>query len=231
MDKVDVEILWTLKQTETHYLKEIDIRKNNSKLTESKELETKLRYLEEGKFIEAVPAVFGSGHILKKSGNDLFWDNNLKKQILSFLYVDNYSLEDLMRLANSNFETVSSNIKLLQNEQLLNNDSSNENVYKITKLGEDYIKANFQKQSPINVESFSQIKIGQINIKNFQTKIDELILQVNKEPNLSKDQKTTFKEKLIDLKNSWSETEKFGQPLSAQLTMPGLKELFPKSPV
>ncbi|MBS1269009.1 MAG: hypothetical protein MAG458_01745 [Nitrosopumilus sp.] len=231
MDKVDVEILWTLKQTETHYLKEIDIRKNNSKLTESKELEAKLRYLEEGKFIEAVPAVFGSGHILKKSGNDLFWDNNLKKQILSFLYVDNYSLEDLMRLANSNFETVSSNIKLLQNEQLLNNDSSNENVYKITKLGEDYIKANFQKQSPINVESFSQIKIGQINIKNFQTKIDELILQVNKEPNLSKDQKTTFKEKLIDLKNSWSETEKFGQPLSAQLTMPGLKELFPKSPV
>jgi len=231
MDKADVEILWTLKQTETHYLKEIDIRKNNPKLTESKELEAKLRYLEEGKFIEAVPAVFGSGHILKKSGNDLFWDNNLKRQILSFLYVDNYSLEDLKRLANSDFETISSNIKSLQNEQLLNNDSSNENVYKITKLGEDYIKANFQKQPSVNVESFSQIKIGQINIKNFQTKIDELLLQVNKEPNLSKEQKITFKEKLTDLKNSWSKTEKFGQPLSTQLTMPGLKELFPKSPV
>lgn len=231
MDKVDVEILWTLKQTETHYLKEIDIRKNNPKLTESKELEAKLRYLEEGKFIEAVPAVFGSGHILKKLGNDLFWDNNLKRQILSFLYVDNYSLEDLNRLTNNESETISSNIKLLQNEQLLNNDSSNENIYKITTLGEDYIKANFQKQPPVNAESFSQIKIGQINIKNFQTKIDELVIQVNKEPNLSKEQKITFKEKLIDLKNSWSETEKFGQPLSSQLTMPGLKELFPKSPV
>jgi len=65
VDRIDVEILWTLKQTESHYLKEIDIRKNNSKLTDNAELKPKLRYLTEGRFIESLAAVFGSGYILK----------------------------------------------------------------------------------------------------------------------------------------------------------------------
>jgi len=78
--QMDVEILWTLKQSESHYLKEIDIRKNNLKLTDNDELEAKLRYLEEGKLIEAVPAVFGYGHLLKKAGNDLFWNGKLKNE-------------------------------------------------------------------------------------------------------------------------------------------------------
>jgi len=232
MDTLDVEILWTLKQTETHYLTELDIRKNNPKLTNNKELEVKLRYLEEGKLIESLPAVFGSGHMIKKLGNDLFWNHNLKKQILSFLYIDNYSLDNLSRLTGCNSEMVLDSISLLKKDQLiLDKNSSNNETYSITLPGDTYIKANFEKQAPKNVESFSQIKIGQINIKNFETKIDELILQVNKEPNLSKEQKILFKEKLTKLKNAWMETSVFGMPLSSQLTISGLKELFPKSAV
>jgi len=232
MDTLDVEILWTLKQTETHYLTELDIRKNNPKLTNNKELEVKLRYLEEGKLIESLPAVFGSGHMIKKLGNDLFWNHNLKKQILSFLYIDNYSLDNLSRLTGCNSEMVLDSISLLKKDQLiLDKNSSNNETYSITLPGDTYIKANFEKQAPKNVESFSQIKIGQINIKNFETKIDELILQVNKEPNLSKEQKILFKEKLTKLKNAWMETSVFGVPLSSQLTISGLKELFPKSAV
>jgi hypothetical protein len=232
MDKLDVEILWTLKQSETHYLKEIDIRKNNPKLTHRKELEAKLRYLEEGKFIESVPAVFGSGHLLKKLGNDLFWNDNTKKQILSFLYVDDYGLDDLNRLVGSELKLILDTINSLQNEQIpLIENSPNNEMYSITSSGEEYIKTNFEKQSPVNIESFSQIKIGQINIKNFEDKIDELVLQVNKEPNLSIEEKNLFKEKLTNLKNAWMETSQFGQPRSSLLTMDGLRELFPKSPV
>ncbi len=232
MDTLDVEILWTLKQTETHYLTELDIRKNNPKLTDNKELEVKLRYLEEGKLIESVPAVFGSGHMIKKLGNDLFWNHNLKKQILSFLYVDNYSLDNLSRLTGCTSEMILDTISLLKKDQFISdkNSSSNE-TFSITLSGDTYIKVNFEKQAPKNIETFSQIKIGQINIKNFETKIDELILQVNKEPNLSKEQKISFKEKLTKLKNAWMETSMFGAPLSSQLTMTGLKELFPKSAV
>jgi len=176
--------------------------------------------------------VFGSGHMIKKLGNDLFWNHNLKKQILSFLYIDNYSLDNLSRLTGCNSEMVLDSISLLKKDQLiLDRDSSNNETYSITLPGDTYIKANFEKQAPKNVESFSQIKIGQINIKNFETKIDELILQVNKEPNLSKEQKILFKEKLTKLKNAWMETSVFGVPLSSQLTMSGLKELFPKSAV
>ncbi len=232
MDTLDIEILWTLKQTETHYLTELDIRKKNPKLTDNNELEVKLRYLEEGKLIESLPAVFGSGHMIKKLGNDLFWNHNLKKQILSFLYIDNYSLDDLCRLTGCNSEMVLNSISLLKKDQfVLDRDSSTNDTYSITLSGDTYIKENFEKQAPKNIESFSQIKIGQINIENFETKIDKLILQVSKEPNLSKDQKILFKEKLIKLKNAWMETSVFGAPLSSQLIMSGLKELFPKSAV
>jgi len=232
MDTLDIEILWTLKQTETHYLTELDIRKNNPKLTDNNELEVKLRYLEEGKLIESLPAVFGSGHMIKKLGNDLFWNHNLKKQILSFLYIDNYPLDDLCRLTGCNSEMVLNSISLLKKDQfVLDRDSSTNDTYSITLSGDTYIKENFEKQAPKNIESFSQIKIGQINIENFETKIDKLILQVSKEPNLSKDQKILFKEKLIKLKNAWMETSVFGAPLSSQLIMSGLKELFPKSAV
>lgn len=236
MDRIDVEILWTLKQSQSHYLKEIDIRKNNPKLTNNNELEAKLRYLEEGKFIEAVPAVFGSGHLLRKSGNDLFWDGKLKKRILNLLFVYDYTLADLNRLLCDDSDNVFRTIQLMQKEHPLlvkRNDSlsNGETHYTITSVGETYVLPNFVEQQPTNVESFSQIHIGQINIQNFETKIDELIFQVDKEPNLSVENKTIFKEKLTNLKKAWSETYQFGQPILQQLTLDGLKELFPKSPL
>ena len=236
MDKIDVEILWTLKQSESHYLKEIDIRKNNPKLKDTDELEVKLRYLEEGKFIEAVPAVFGSGHLIKKPGNDLFWDGKLKRRILNLLFVDDYTLTDLNRLLFNDSDNVSREIKLLQEEtpSLVkeHDDSSDDTIcYTITSAGESLVFPNFVPQQPTDIESFSQIRIGQINIQNFETKIDELILQVDKEPNISEGDKTTFKEKLSNLKTAWSETYQFGQPILTQLTSDGLKDLFPKSPL
>jgi hypothetical protein len=235
MDEMDVEILWTLKQSESHYLKEIDIRKNNPKLTDNDELEAKLRYLEEGKFIEAVPAVFGYGHLLKKAGNDLFWNAKLKKRILNLLYVCDYTLSDLKRLLCDDSDNVSRTIQLLQEEPSLlveRRGGSSDGVIRhtITSLGETYAHPNFI-QRPTNVESFSQIHIGQINVQNFETKIDGLILEVDKEPNLSEENKIIFKEKLTNLKKAWGETYQFGQPILQQLTLDGLKELFPKSPV
>ena len=148
MDDVDVEILWTMKQTESHYLKEIDIRKNNVKLTSNNELEAKLRYLAEGGLIESVPAVFGSGYMLKKSGNDLFWSNKLRKRILNFLYVNDYSLKDLTRLLCSDPDDVSATIQRLQNESpplvKKHNDTSDEIIYySITSSGEILIHPNF----------------------------------------------------------------------------------------
>ena len=235
MDRIDVEILWTLKQSQSHYLKEIDIRKNNPKLTDNDELEAKLRYLEEGKFIEAVPAVFGYGDLLKKTGNGLFWNGKLKKRILNLLYICDYTLSDLNRLLCDDSDNVSRTVQLLQEEPSLlveRPGGSSDGVihYTITSLGETYANPNFV-QRLTDVESFSQIHIGQINVKNFEIKIDELILEVDKEPNLSEENKTIFKEKLTNLKKAWGDTYQFGQPLVQQLTLDGLKELFPKSPL
>jgi len=223
--QMDVEILWTLKQSEFHYLKEIDIRKNNLKLTDNDELEAKLRYLEEGKLIETVPAVFGYGHLLKKAGNDLFWNDKLKKRILNLLYVCDYTLSDLKRLLCDDSDNVSKTIQLLQEEYLLLFErlgGSSDGVIRhvITSLDETHAHPNFVQLST-NVTSFTQIHIGQINVQNFETKIDELVLEVDKEPNLSEENKITFKEKLTNLKNAWNETYQFGQPILQQLTLEG----------
>ena len=234
MDQTDVEILWTLKQTESHYLKEIDIRKNNLRLTNNDELKAKLRYLAEGRFIESVPAVFGSGYILKKSGNDLFWNGKLKNRILNLLYVDDYTSNDLNRLLCESSDDVSRFIQHLQENSpsLIKkyNDSSDGIIrYTITSSGETFSLPNFAEKLPGNTESFSQVRIGQINIQSFEAKIDELISKIEKEPTLSKENKKTFEEKLMNLKNTWDETREFGQQILSQLTFEGFEELFPKS--
>ena len=234
MDAVDVEILWTMKQTESHYLKEIDIRKNNVSLTNNDQLEAKLRYLAEGGLIESVPAVFGSGYMLKKSGNDLFWSNKLRNRILNFLYVDDYSVTDLARLLCHDLEDVFATILQLQNESPSlvkeHNVTSDDKVhYCITSLGEVLASRSFAEVHPTNTESFSQIRIGQMDIQNFETKMDELISQVDKEPNLSEEKMKIFKEKLLNLKNTWIETRRYGKEISPLLTLKGFEELFPKS--
>ncbi len=208
MDDLDVEIMWTLKQTESHYLKEIDIRKNNPLLTASDHLEAKLRYLAEGGFIESVPAVFGSGYMLKKSGNDLFWNNKLRNRILNLLHVCDYSIRDLSRLLCDDPESVSSLIRQLQNDSppLIekHDGASDTDVVRFsnTLLGESLARVHFADIRPTNTESFSQVRIGHVDIQNLETKIDELILQVKKEPNLSEEKMKTFQEKLLNLKNT-----------------------------
>jgi DNA-binding MarR family transcriptional regulator len=227
--------MWTLKQTESHYLKEIDIRKNNVRLTDNDYLETRLRYLAEGGLIESVPAVFGSGYMMKKSGNDLFWSNKLRNRLLNFLYISDYSIKDLSRLLRDDPGSVSAVIQKLQNESpsliQKNNEDEDEDavLFSITSSGESLTRMHFADIRPTNAESFSQVRIGQIDIQNLETKIDELILQVEKEPNLSEDEMKSFKEKLLNLKNTWIETRQYGQDISPLLTLKAFEELFPKS--
>ena len=230
---MDVEILWTIKQTESHYLKEIDIRKNNPLLTNHDELEARLRYLAESGLIESVPSVFGSGYMLKNSGNNLFWNAKLRNKILNLLYVFDYSVGDLVRLLLCDVSEDISVVLHLQNESTplvkkCNESSDNITCYAITQSEEVVSRPNFT-ENHTNTESFSQIRIGQIDIQNFETKIDELILQVKKEPNLTKEKMKIFKEKLINLKNNWIEPRNYGQEVLPLLPSTSFEELFPKS--
>ena len=190
----------------------------------------------EGRFIESLAAVFGSGYILKKSGNDLFWNGKLRNLVLNLLYVGDYTLEDLGRLLCTDTENVSMILQNLQEESpsLVRkyespSDGDDTSCYTITSEGETFSSPNFVDKPPANTESFSQVRIGQIDIQNLETKADELISMVAKEPNLSEENKKILKEKLTNLKNTWNETQQFGQQISSQLTLEGLKELFPKS--
>ena len=53
MDKIDVEILWTLKQSSPHALSIHDVVKKNKKLSLNDELKCKLDSLENDRIIES----------------------------------------------------------------------------------------------------------------------------------------------------------------------------------
>ena len=155
---------------------------------------------------------------------------------MNLLYVGDYTLEDLGRLLCTDTENVSTILQNLQEESHSlvrkyesSSDGDDTSCYTITSEGETFLSPNFVDRPTANTESFSQVRIGQIDIQNLQTKADELISMVAKEPNLSEENKKILKEKLTNLKNTWNETQQFGQQISSQLTLEGLKELFPKS--
>ena len=172
--------------------------------------------------------------MLKHSGNNLFWNVKLRNEILNLLYVFNYFLDDLIRLLLCDVsENISAILQHLQNQspplvKKCNESSYNITCYVITQSGEVVSRPNFT-ENHVNIESFSQIRIGQMDIQNFETKIDELISQMGKEPNLTKEKIKIFKEKLLNLKNNWIETSNYRQEILPLLTSKSFEELFPKS--
>ena len=72
MDKLDVEILWTLKQSSLHALRIPDMVKNNKRLSINNELKEKLQFLEEHEMIKIQnKSDYDAGYTIKKKGSDL----------------------------------------------------------------------------------------------------------------------------------------------------------------
>ena len=104
MDKLDVEILWTLKQSAPQALRILDLVKNNKKLTINDELKEKLRFLKEHELIEIKgKSDNDAGYTIKKKGSDLIWNGEISEQIFNLIKLvdpEMYTSNEIRRITN-----------------------------------------------------------------------------------------------------------------------------------
>ena len=104
MDKLDVEILWTLKQSTSHILRIPDMIKNNKRLTINDGLKEKLRFLEEHGMIETRGKSYDdASYTIKKKGSDLIWNGEIHEQIFNLIKLvdpEMYTSNEIRRITN-----------------------------------------------------------------------------------------------------------------------------------
>ena len=123
MDKLDVEILWTLKQSTSHALRIPDMIKNNKRLTINDELKEKLRFLEEHEMIETRgKSDNDASYTIKKKGSDLIWNGEISEQIFNLIKLvdpEMYTSNEIRRITNKSLMESVRGIEYLRKERNL----------------------------------------------------------------------------------------------------------------
>ena len=124
MDKLDVEILWTLKQSTPYALRIPDLIKNNKKLTINDELKEKLRFLKEHEMIETLDNSDDDdvGYTIKKKGSDLIWNGEISEQIFNLIKLvdpEMYTSNEIRRITNKSLMESVRGIEYLRKERKL----------------------------------------------------------------------------------------------------------------
>jgi len=123
MDKLDVEILWTLKQSTPHPLRIPDMIKNNKKLTINDELKEKLQFLKEHELIEIRgKSDNDAGYTIKKKGRDLIWNGEIHEQIFNLIKLvdpEMYTSNEIRRITNKSLMESVRGIEYLRKERNL----------------------------------------------------------------------------------------------------------------
>lgn len=121
MDKIDVEILWVLKQSSPHALNIQDMVKKNKKLSKSNdELKGKLQSLEDDGVVEFNNVTNKDiSYTITKKGNDLIWNGETWDQIFNLIKLVNpekYSSNEIRRITNKSLIESVKNIEYLRKE-------------------------------------------------------------------------------------------------------------------
>jgi hypothetical protein len=123
VDKLDVEILWTLKQSTSHALRIPDMIKNNKRLTINDDLKEKLRFLEEHGMIETRGKSYDdASYTIKKKGSDLIWNGEIHEQIFNLIKLvdpEMYTSNEIRRITNKSLMESVRGIEYLRKERKL----------------------------------------------------------------------------------------------------------------
>lgn len=118
MDKIDVEILWTLKQSSPHALRIQDAVKKNKKLSNSNELKEKLHSLENDGIIESANMINDeTSYTITKKGNDLIWSGeswNVIFNLIKLVDPEKYTSNDIRRITDKSLVESVKNIEYLR---------------------------------------------------------------------------------------------------------------------
>jgi hypothetical protein len=123
MDKLDVEILWTLKQSTSHDLRIPEMIKSNKRLKINDELKEKLRFLKEHEMIEIQgKSDSDAGYTIKKKGSDLIWNGEIHEQIFNLIKLvdpEMYTSNEIRRITNKSLMESVRGIEYLRKERKL----------------------------------------------------------------------------------------------------------------
>jgi hypothetical protein len=123
MDKLDVEILWTLKQSTSHALRIPEMIKSNKRLKINNELKEKLRFLKEHEMIEIQgKSDSDAGYTIKKKGSDLIWNGEIHEQIFNLIKLvdpEMYTSNEIRRITNKSLMESVRGIEYLRKERKL----------------------------------------------------------------------------------------------------------------
>ena len=150
LHKIDVEILWTLKQS-NHALSVNDIVEKNKRLSINAGLKEKLQFLTQGKIIQSIliPTI-GDGYQITKEGNDLIWNGEIWEQIFNLIKLvdpEKYTSNEIRRITNKSIMETIKGIEYLRKERnLIEGESKGFKLYFVlSEKGRSYSDEDNQK--------------------------------------------------------------------------------------
>ena len=120
MDKIDVEILWTLKESPSNSIGIQDMIKKNKKLSKNDTLTEKLQSLKKDNLVD-VRNVNGNdvNYTITKKGNDLIWKGETWKPIFNLIKLvdpEKYTSNEIRRITNKSLVECVTDIEFLRKE-------------------------------------------------------------------------------------------------------------------
>ena len=120
MDKIDVEILWTLKESPSQYIGIQDMIKKNKKLSKNNTLTEKLQSLKKDNLVD-VHNINGNdvNYTITKKGNDLIWKGETWKPIFNLIKLvdpEKYTSNEIRRITNKSLVECVTDIEFLRKE-------------------------------------------------------------------------------------------------------------------
>jgi len=216
VDRTDIEILTTLSNS-------IPIDLNGIKMCgmdmpDAFEIENRLSQLQDQQFIKKIDEKL---YRITHNGKNLFWkENDEKNNIMRLLKVSKLTDIEIKRitgLTEERFKEVM--LRLILTDLVFPEQKTNQGFpYELSPKGHQRIKIISEPPTHITQNFITNIDNVQINnyITIIQTKIDQLIIQVEKDSNLTPDQKTNIISKLKSLKDIFSTAEPYIRPYLIQ---------------
>ena len=232
MNSLDVEIMWTLKQSLNHYVLSTEITEINPQIVFNETTKERLRYLTECKYVDEY-TIHGTEirYRLTAKGVDFIWDGKLKQRILNILSTGDYSMTQLSRLLGESRDDIKKEINHMQDETpsiVTRYDKERTRYIKITTSGKNYLEQNNNSNSNTNLaHNPKKVKIYPfINIQNITSEFDKLLIEINNESNLSPVEKEFLTKSIIDTSRKISQLKEDFEVFGGKFTRNMLKSFL-----
>ena len=237
MNPLDVEIMWTLRQSPSHHVSRTEITKINSHLVFDEATKQRLQYLADCKFVDIREIQgTGTGYMLTADGNNFLWGGKLKQRVLNALSTGDYSITHLSSILKENRDILKREINLMQDETLplvTRYDKERTRYIKLTPSGENYLQPNDNSDSSTNIKNDAeQPNVSSvITIQRITNEIDKLLTEINNESNLTHVEKEFLTKSLRDTSGKFAELKEIFEVFGGKFTRNTLKSFLGTSPV